>query len=193
MAAFSPDPYHTQVEFAAKHFGMMTVRGTFTEVKVSGEVFLDDPNRSHLEVTINVNSLRTHNSTRDKDLLSSNFLEVDKFPTVTWKSKKFEPKGDDQGNVTGDLTIKGVTKPVTLKVVKYGELNDAMMGHRVSYAAETEINRKDFGMTFEMMADGRFVVANEIQINIEGELIEQKEAAQEAVATSASRTSRDLP
>jgi polyisoprenoid-binding protein YceI len=188
MAAFSPDPYHTQVEFAAKHFGMMTVRGTFTEVNVSGEVFVDDPERSHVEVTINVNSLRTHNAVRDKDLLSSNFLELDKFPTISWKSTKFQPAAKDRGDVRGDLTIKGITKPVTLKVVKYGELNDAMMGHRISYAAQTQINRKDFGITFDMMADGRFVVAQEVQINIEGELVEQKEAAKEAASTSASRS-----
>lgn len=178
MAVFNLDPLHTQIEFAAKHFGMMTVRGTFTDVKISGEVSVDQPNTSHVEVTINVNSLRTHNAQRDKDLLSSYFLQLDQYPTITWKSKKFEPAGADKGKVTGDLTIKGVTKPVTLNVVKYGELNDANMGHRISYAAETEINRKDFGMSFDAMADGRFIVSNEIQINIEGELVEVKVPAE---------------
>lgn len=187
MAAFKPDPYHTQVEFAAKHFGMMTVRGQFTEVSIAGEVYPDQPQRSKLEVTINVSSLRTHNAQRDKDLLSSNFLGIDKYPTITFKSTKFEQTAPDRGKVTGDLTIKGVTKPVTLSVVKYGELNDAMMGHRISYAAETQINRRDFGMTFDMMADGKFVVANEIQINIEGELVEEKQTAQVSAGESTAR------
>jgi polyisoprenoid-binding protein YceI len=174
MTAWKLDPYHTQVEFAAKHFGMMTVRGQFTEVNVTGQVDIDHPEHSKLEVTINVSSLRTHNSQRDRDLLSSNFLQVDQYPTITFKSTKFQQTATDRGKVLGDLTIKGVTRPVTLSVVKYGELNDQMMGHRISYAVETEINRKDFGMTFDMMADGKFVVANEVQINIEGELVEEK-------------------
>ena len=186
MATFKLDPLHTQVEFAAKHFGMMTVRGTFTELSINGEVDLDNPDRSHVEVTMQVNSLRTHNAQRDKDLLSSYFLSTDQYPTITWKSTKFEAAGADRGKVTGDLTIKGVTKPVTLSVVKYGELNDANMGHRVSYAAETTINRRDYGMTFDAMADGKFVVSNEIQINIEGELVEAKPA--EAAKAQSSQT-----
>ena len=74
--------------------------------------------------------------------------------------------------MTGDLTIKGVTHPVTLNVVKYGGFNDPAMGHRIGYAAETKINRKDFGMSFDAMLDGKFVVSHDIQINIEGELVE---------------------
>jgi polyisoprenoid-binding protein YceI len=174
MASWKLDPYHTQVEFAAKHFGMMTVRGNFTEVNVTGEVHVDQPERSKIEVTINVASLQTHNAQRDKDLLSSNFLQIDKYPTITFKSTKIEQSAPDRGKLSGDLTIKGVTKPVSLNLVKYGELNDPMMGHRISYAAQTQINRRDFGMTFDMMADGKFVVANEVQINIEGELVEEK-------------------
>jgi len=75
-----------------------------------------------------------------------------------------------------DLTIKGNTHPVTLKVVKYGEFNDPnMMGHRIGYSAETKINRKDFGMTFSMMLDGKFIVSDEVKIFIEGEFVEQKQ------------------
>ena len=177
MGTWKFDPYHTQVEFSAKHLGMMTVRGHFAEVAVTGEVYPDHPERSKIEVTINTASIRTHNEQRDNDLRSSNFLEIDKYPKITFKSTKIEPKGPDKGTLTGDLTIKGVTNPVTLNVVKYGEFNDPQMGHRIGYAAETKINRKDFGMRFEMMLDGKFVVANDIQINIEGELVEEKEPA----------------
>ncbi|TMD64958.1 MAG: YceI family protein, partial [Chloroflexi bacterium] len=106
------------------------------------------------------------------DLRSSNFLQVDKFPTIHFKSTKIEQKSEEKGTMTGDLTIKGITHPVTLNVVKYGEFNDPMMGHRIGYAAETKLNRKDFGMTFEMMLDGKFVVSNEVLVQIEGELLE---------------------
>ena len=174
---------HTQVEFSAKHLGMMTVRGHFAELTASGDLYPDQPGRSSVTVTINTASIRTHNEQRDNDLRASNFLEVDKFPTITFKSTKVEPKSADRGTLTGDLTIKGVTHPVTLNVVKYGEFDDPMMGHRIGYAAETKINRKDFGMRFDMMLDGKFVVSNDIQINIEGELVEAKE--KEPAGTSA--------
>ena len=91
---------------------------------------------------------------------------------MTFKSTKIEHVGGDRYRVSGDLTIKATTKPVTLDVVKYGEFNDPMMGHRIGYAAETKINRKDFGMNFDAMLDGKFVVSNDVSINIEGEIVE---------------------
>src|SRR5438445_3429735 len=183
MAKWTFDPMHTQVEFSAKHLGMMTVRGHFAEVAATGELYPDQPERSKVEVTINTASIRTHNEQRDNDLRASTFLEVEKYPTITFKSTKIEPKSADRGTMTGDLTIKGVTHPVSLNVVKYGEFNDPMMGHRIGYAAETKINRKDFGMRFEMMLDGKFVVSNEILIQIEGELVEVE--AKEPATTTA--------
>ncbi|HEY4887463.1 MAG TPA: YceI family protein [Candidatus Dormibacteraeota bacterium] len=175
MGIWKFDPYHTQVEFSAKHLGMMTVRGHFAEVTATGDIDVEHPERSTIEATINTTSIRSNNEQRDKDLRTSNFLEVEKYPTITFKSTKIEPAGADRYKLTGDLTIKGTTKPITLKVVRYGEFNDPNMGHRIGYAGEGEINRKDFGMSFEMMLDGKFIVSNEIQINIEGELIESKE------------------
>src|SRR5438128_8169523 len=166
---------HTQVEFSAKHLGMMTVRGHFAEVAATGDLYPEKPERSRLDVTIRTASIRTHNEQRDNDLRQSYFLEVDKYPTITFKSTKIETKGPDKGTLTGDLTIKGITHPVTLNVVKYGEFNDPGMGHRIGYAAETKINRKDFGMSFDAMLDGKFVVSHDIQINIEGELVEVEE------------------
>jgi polyisoprenoid-binding protein YceI len=168
------DPFHTQVEFAARHFGMMTVRGNFTEVNATGNIYPDNPAASSVEVTINAASIQTHNAARDNDLRSSNLLEADKYPTIHFKSTKIEPAGQDHYTVTGDLTIKGVTKPVTLSVTRYGEINDPMMGHRISYSAEGEINRKDFGMNFNMLIDGRWLISDEVQIHIEGELVERK-------------------
>jgi polyisoprenoid-binding protein YceI len=177
MAKWTFDPMHTQVEFSAKHLGMMTVRGHFAEVTATGDLYPDQPERSKVDVSINTASIRTHNEQRDNDLRSSYFLEIEKYPTVTFKSTRIETKGKDKGTLTGDLTIKGVTKPVTLNVVKYGEFNDPSMGHRIAYAAETKINRQDFNMKFDAMLDGKFVVSHDIQINIEGELLEAQEPA----------------
>ncbi len=176
MENWQLDPYHTQVEFSAKHLGMMTVRGHFAEVSATADIDPDHPEASSVEVTIQAASIRTHNETRDNDLRSSNFLEVDKFPTITFKSTGVESSGPDRYTLTGDLTIKGNTRPVALEVVKYGEFNDPMMGHRIAYSAHGQIKRKDFGMSFNMVLDGRFVVSDEIPIMIEGELVEQQPA-----------------
>ena len=167
------DPFHTQVEFAAKHLGMMTVRGHFAEVSATGNIYPDNPEASSVEVTMQTASIRTHNEKRDNDLRASNFLEVDKYPTMHFKSTKIESTGQDTYSMTGDLTIKGNTRPLTFKVVKYGEFNDPMMGHRIGYSAEGKINRKDFGMTFNAMLDGKWVVSDEILIMIEGEFVEK--------------------
>jgi polyisoprenoid-binding protein YceI len=178
MGIWQVDPYHTQVEFSAKHLGMMTVRGYFAEVAATGDIHPDRPEASSVQATISTASIRTHNDARDNDLRSSNFLEVEKYPVMTFASTSIEPAGDDQYKLTGDLTIKGNTHPVTLDLHKYGDFNDPMMGHRIAYGATTRINRREFGLTMNVMLDGRFVVSEEIQISIEGELVEQQEAAE---------------
>lgn len=167
------DPMHTQVEFSAKHFGMMTVRGHFQEVATSGNIDPAQPEKSDFEVTINVASLTTNNPQRDNDLRSSYFLELDKYPTITFKSTSIQSRGQDQYALTGDLTIKGITKPVTLQLQRYGEVNDPRMGHRVSFGGEGQVNRKEFGMEFDMLADNRLVVSHEIKIFVEAEVVEQ--------------------
>ena len=176
------DPMHTQIEFSAKHFGMMTVRGHFTDVSSRGQIDPQNPENSSIEITINVASLTTNNPQRDQDLRSSYFLELDKYPTITFKSTRIERTGSDTLRMTGDLNIKGITKPVTLQVRRYGEINDPRMGHRISYTAEGEINRKDFGMEFDMLADNRLVVSHEIKIYVEVELVEAQVPAATASA-----------
>ncbi len=179
MGNWQLDPYHTQVDFSAKHLGMMTVRGSFDEVGSKADIDPDNPENASVEVTISTASIRTNHPVRDNDLRSSNFLDVESFPTMTFRSTRVEQTGENTYTLTGNLTIKGNTRPVTLHVTKYGEFNDpGMMGHRIAYGATGQINRKDFGLSFSMMLDGRFVVSDEIQISIEGELVEQKQAAE---------------
>jgi polyisoprenoid-binding protein YceI len=181
MGNWQLDPYHTQVEFSAKHLAMMTVRGYFDEVSATGDIDPEHPENSSVQATISMASIRTNNGMRDNDLRSSNFLEVEKYPTMTFKSTSVIPAGPDRYTLTGDLTIKETTRPVVLEVTKYGEFNDpGMMGHRIAYGATTKINRRDFGLGANMILDGRLVVGEEIQITIEGELVEQQEAAETA-------------
>ena len=183
MGDWQLDPYHTQIEFSAKHLAMMTVRGYFDELSATGDIDPNHPETATVEVTISTASIRTNNGIRDNDLRSSNFLEVEKYPEIKFKSTSVEPSGGDHYKLTGDLTIKETTHPVVLDVVRYGEFNDeGMMGHRIAYGATTKINRKDFGVSLSMVLDGRIVVSEEIQITIEGELVEQKEPAETATS-----------
>ena len=185
MGNWQLDPYHTQVEFSARHLGMMTVRGYFDELSAIADIDPEHPEASSVEVHISTASIRTNNGVRDNDLRSSNFLEVEKYPEITFKSTSVEPSGGDHFKLTGDLTIKETTRPVVLDVTRYGEFNDqGMMGHRIAYGATTKINRKNFGLSFNAVLDGRLVVSEEIQITLEGELVEQKETAAAQTANS---------
>ncbi len=176
MGDWQLDPYHTQVEFSAKHLGMMTVRGHFSDITSSADIDPDHLEAMRVQVTIQAASLKTHNEVRDKDVRSENFLDTDNFPVITFASTGVEPAGEDQYTVTGDLTIKGNTRPVALQMTRLGEFNDPMMGHRIGYSGSAKINRKDFGLTFNPVLDGRFVVSEEITIMLEGELVEQAAA-----------------
>jgi polyisoprenoid-binding protein YceI len=165
-----------QVEFATKHLGMMTVRGHFTEISTTGHIDPDNPAAPSIEVTVPTASIRTNNANRDDDLRSAIFLDVDTYPTITFTSTKIEPAGADRFTMTGDLTIKGQTQPLTLQVLRYGEFNDpGMMGHRIAYSAEGAFDRREFGLTFNMMLDGRWVVGDQVEVMIELELVEQKQ------------------
>jgi polyisoprenoid-binding protein YceI len=181
MGNWQLDPYHTQVEFSAKHLGMMTVRGYFDELSATADIDPEHPETASVQVTISAASVRTNNGIRDNDIRSDHFLEVDKYPEITFRSTGVEVLDADHYTLNGDLTIKGTTHPVSLAVLKYGEFSDpGMMGHRISYSATTKINRKDFGLTLNAVLDGRMVVSEDIQIQIEGELVEQKETAETA-------------
>src|SRR5215831_17720694 len=116
------DPMHTQIEFSAKHFGMMTVRGHFNNVKTWGAVDPENPSAATFGAEIEVASLTTSNAQRDNDLRSSYFLELEKYPTITFTTTRIEPTGDTHFRLIGDLTIKGITKPLTLSVQRYGEM-----------------------------------------------------------------------
>ncbi len=177
MGTWQLDPFHTQIEFAAKHLGMMTVRGHFTDISSTADLDPDNLEAGSVEVTIQMASVQTHHQQRDADLRASNLLDVDQFPTATFKSDRITKTGAQTFDVTGRLTIKDVTRSVTLAMTHLGEFNDPAMGHRIGYSGTTSISRKDFGMSFNPMLDGRMVVADTINISLEGELVEAPEDA----------------
>jgi polyisoprenoid-binding protein YceI len=183
MGTWQLDPFHTQIEFSTKHLGFMTVRGQFREVLIGSDIDPEHPERSSAEITMQTATVDTGNEARDNDLRQSMFLEVEKYPIITFRSTSAEQTGPDTYALTGDLTIKDTTKPVTIAVTKLGEINDPeMMGHRIAYSGHTQINRRDFGLMFDFVRDGKMVVGNDIQISIEGELVEQKEPAEAAAS-----------
>lgn len=163
------DPNHSAAQFAVKHMGISTVRGAFS--KISGTVQYDtaDPSKTVIDVTIDTNSIDTRVNPRDKDLRSDHFFDVEKYPTMTFKSKKVESSGQGKLKVTGDLTIHGVTKEVVLNVDgPNGPIKDPRGNQHMGASATTQISRKDFGVNG---APGG--VADEVQITIDCEMLKQ--------------------
>ena len=151
------------------------VKGEFT--KVSGSVAYDPANlaAAGVEATIDINTVNTREAARDADLKSANFFDVEKFPTITFKSKKVTAISGDSFNVVGDLTIRDVTKEVTLNVEELtGEAKDPWGNMRRGATAKTRVNRKDFGMTFNVALEaGGFLVGEDVDLTIDVEMIRQ--------------------
>jgi polyisoprenoid-binding protein YceI len=172
------DPNHSSAQFAVRHLAISTVRGAFT--KVNGTVQLDDKDisKSSVEVTIDAASVDTRVENRDKDLRSDHFFDVEKYPTLNFKSTKVEQVEPGKLKVTGDLTLHGVTKPVILEVDgPTAPVKDPWGNQRAAVNATTKINRQDFGMKFSPTMDsGGLVVGNDVVITIDVEMV-QKGAA----------------
>ena len=159
------DPVHSRVGFAVKHMVINTVHGRFTDF--NGSILLDDkdPSKSSVAVTIKTSSINTDNAGRDSDLRSPNFLEVEKYPEITFKSKSVEKKGN--GYVAhGTLTIKAVSKDVDLPFTLGGPI-DTGRGKLLGAEAGLTINRQDYGVAWSRtMAGGELIVANDVTIEI---------------------------
>lgn len=162
------DPNHSAAQFSVRHLGVSTVRGAF--MKVSGSASYDpaDPSKNSVDVTIDASSVDTRVQMRDNDLRSPNFLDVQKYPTITFKSKQSKSAGAGKLEILGDLTIHGVTKEVTLDVDgPSAPIKDPWGNQRIGASASTTINRKDFGVNGASGA-----VGDEITITIDTELIQ---------------------
>ena len=165
------DPPHCAAQFAVRHMGISTVRGTFT--KVSGTVQYDKtaPAKSSVDVTIDAASVDSRVEARDNDLRGDKFLDTAKYPTITFKSKRVEPAGPGKLKVTGDLTIHGVTKEAVLDVDGPSEpIKDPRGNLHMGASATTTINRQDFGLTNYPPA----MVGNDVTITLDVEMTKPK-------------------
>ena len=172
------DPQHSSAQFAVRHLGLSTVRGAFS--KLSGTMLLDDQDirKSSVEVTIDVNTVDTREPDRDKDLRSERFFDVAHFPTMTFKSKKLEQLAPGKLRVTGELTIRGTSREVTLDVDgPTTPVRDPWGNQRLAATATTKINRQDYGVKWNANLDnGGVVVGDDVNITLDVEMI-QKPAA----------------
>ena len=169
------DPNHSAAQFAVRHLAISTVRGAFT--KVSGTVQFDDKDiaKSSVDVTIEAASVDTRVADRDKDLRSERFFDVEKYPTLTFKSTRVEQTEPGKLKVTGDLTIHGVTKQVVLDVEgPTAPVKDPWGNQRAAANATTKINRQDFGVKWNAKMDnGGLVVGDDVAITIDVELVQK--------------------
>ncbi|WP_242345165.1 YceI family protein [Anaeromyxobacter terrae] len=170
-AAWNVDASHSQVGFAVKHLVISTVRGEFT--KYTGVAQLDDadPAKSTVEVTIDANSIDTRVADRDAHLKSPDFLDTAKYPAITFKSAKVTKAGKGKLKVAGDLTLHGVTKPVTLDVTTSPEVKGMFGETRRAFSAATKISRKDYGLVWNKLVEAGPAVGDEIAITLDVELV----------------------
>jgi polyisoprenoid-binding protein YceI len=168
------DPAHTRAEFAVKHLMITTVRGHFSDVDGTVREDSADPTRSSIEVSIKVASLDTGVDQRDAHLRSPDFFDAEQFPSLTFRSTRIVPAGEDKLQVTGDLTIKGVTKSVVLDVTEEGRGGDPWGGQRAGFSATGKIDRRDFGLNYnQALETGGWAVGHDVKINLDVELIRQ--------------------
>jgi polyisoprenoid-binding protein YceI len=167
------DPRHSSAGFAVTHLMISTVRGEFHSV--NGTVVWDDsdPSKSAVNVTIDATTVDTQEPGRDKDLKSANFFDVEKYPTIKFKSTKIEPAGPGKLKVTGDLTIHGVTKQVVLETTApKAPIKDPWGMTRTAASGNTKVNRKDFGMVFNKNLDGGGVmIGDDVDITLDVEMV----------------------
>ncbi|MBF4552602.1 YceI family protein [Corynebacterium suicordis] len=170
---FTIDPTHSEIGFTARHAMVTKVRGSFTEF--SGTASSEENlNNAQINVEIDVNSVDTRNSDRDGHLKTGDFFETEKYPKITFKSTDIKAKDDETLEVTGDLTIKDVTKPVTIDFEFNGEAVDPFGNTRVGFEGQTTINRKDFGLNFQAALDtGGVLVSEKITLNFDISAIKQ--------------------
>jgi polyisoprenoid-binding protein YceI len=162
------DPNHSAAQFSVRHLGVSTVRGAFTKVSGSATYDTADSSKDTVDVTIDASSIDTRVQMRDNDLRSPNFLDVQKYPTITFKSKQAKAAGTGKLQIVGDLTIHGVTKEVVLDVDgPSAQIKDPWGNQRIGASATTKINRNDFGVKG---LPG--VVGDDISITIDTELIQ---------------------
>jgi polyisoprenoid-binding protein YceI len=163
---YAIDPAHTSVEFIGRHLMITKVRGRFADV--SGAITVDDePERSHVEVAIDVASIETGDRRRDDHLRSPDFFDAEKYPTITFRSTKVDATSSGSWAVTGDLTVRGVTRPVALQVEFDGASASPFGDERISFSAAAEVDREDWGLNWNVALDtGGVLVGKKVRIEL---------------------------
>jgi polyisoprenoid-binding protein YceI len=165
---YALDTTHSRIGFVARHAMVTKVRGSFNEFEGSGFFDADQPSNSQLAVTIQAASIDTRNADRDAHLRSNDFFDMDTYPTLSFTSTSVEPVGGDVFRVTGDLKIKGITKPVTLDLELSGTAVDPYGNTRLGLEGSTAINRKDWGVNWNAALEtGGVLVGEKITLEFE--------------------------
>jgi polyisoprenoid-binding protein YceI len=172
---WSLDPTHTRVDFEARHLMVAKVKGHFGGAE-GALVIAEEPTQSTARVAIATASIDTGVEQRDQHLKSPDFLEVEAYPEITFTSSSFEHVEDERWDLRGDLTIHGVTRPVTLETEYNGQTQDPWGGTRAFFSAETRIDREEWGLSWNVALEtGGWLVGKEIKIAIEVEAVLQRE------------------
>jgi polyisoprenoid-binding protein YceI len=182
------DAAHSAVTFSAKHMMITTVRGSLRIAELELDVDPENPEASRVRVSMDAASIDTGHGARDQHLRSADFLNADEFPTIDFLSTGVVRTGDTSGKLHGDLTIRGVTRPVVLDAEFGGIVPNMQGGRRAAFSATTRINREDFGLTWNVaLEQGGWLVGKEITIEIDIALVEPAETpATEAELVGAS-------
>jgi polyisoprenoid-binding protein YceI len=169
------DTQHVEVGFAVRHLMISTVKGHFRAVSGIVKTSDDDFSTAEVDLTIDAKSIETRDEGRDNHLKSADFFDVEKYPSLTFKSTKVTPLSKGRFAVLGDLTIRDITKPVTLEVEQEGLVRDPWGNEKAGFSAKGVINRKDFGLSWNVALEtGGVLVGDDVKLNLEIELTRQK-------------------
>lgn len=170
---YALDASHSHVGFAVRHLMVSKARGRFADFSGSIQI-AEDPLASSVDVTIDTASIDTRDERRDGHLRSGDFFDVETYPTMTYRSAKVTPAGKNRWTVEGDLTIRGVTRSIPLEVSFEGGATDPWGGARIGFSAKAELDRDDFGLSWnQTLETGGVVVGKKVTIEIEAEAIRQ--------------------
>lgn len=165
---YTLDQDHTRIGFVARHAMVTKVRGSFNEFSGTATLDGEDPSKSAAELTIQAASIDTRNDDRDGHLRSNDFLAMEQYPEITFRTTRIAPTGEDNFDVTGDLTIKGVTQSVTVPFSFEGQVTDPFGNVRVGFDGSVVINRKDFDITWNAALEtGGVLVSDKVTLELE--------------------------
>ncbi|MBV9988191.1 MAG: YceI family protein [Chitinophagaceae bacterium] len=177
MTTYKIDPAHSEITFKVKHLMITNVTGSFTQFDATMESDADDFTDAKIRFEADVNSITTHNEQRDAHLKGDDFFAVDRFPKLSFVSTSFVKKDEENYTLTGDLTIRDVTKPVELDVEYGGSMTDPWGQSKAGFEISGRINRKDFGLSWGAVTEaGGVVVSDDVRLRLAVQMIKQEVA-----------------